>query len=1855
MNFQNFTSSFDFKTTPGYWKFSGPGTYFGKQTTVGNANGSGLQVKIGGDRSKGFQLQTLGKIVEPIKPDFSLPDTIEVAGLTIDTKSLLRVEPDVLEGASKRFNLRSNDYQIKVGNTTLVINLNTKLRVSAAGVEVISFGATAKADTEFKIGNASFKIVSMNLDYQVSSKTLTIGGEAMFTFKAAKSNVQMNVKLDSLVIKAGSFDSVKVTITGGFEILGLTANAKNLSLEYKSENSEFNISGSLSISTKPQGGVQVIKDLAVTLGSGKDPGIKIVNGSLENLDISLSGTINLFKLSATADKLRVRYKSEDSKLQITGSLTVTIADKFEISASLPGGGLLINTETGSVQVKGLMLRSEKDIVFGKMAIKDLFVLYSEADNGDVTIGAGGEVALPSGLAVGASFKIINGKLDAISIAFEKNPGILVANGIVNIYRLEVSVKGLTDLSNFEFSGAVKATVGPLVKFDGQSYALADVTGRITITPSNLTLDGDALFVGGKFGTGSFKGVLAWDDVARVTFKSQVRLYPGDVIQGNIDAYADIRGNVDFSAKMGVFIPKGIPLAGGASLGQLKVELRVRPAEEPSASYVKFGFSDIAITAVKIPTFHGNVKIGFDSKVDYGFGARVFIPLPWPLPDIDFSIDVSGTFNLRDADHPSIDILAASSLPGTPDGEILYAATTPLPAGTKIDIYADRDNQGNDGLLIASGLPFKEGTQTFRWEDMASFAMPGDPIYVYAVINDQKHPIAFSDYSPRFNAAPGFVPTILTPPTMNFASGDAVTFSQALGNAIVIGDPRLGNDPNSEVQAIINAGGGTVDLSRVPDRVRYSGQGTSRMTLRGTAQDITAAIDGMIYAQRFENDASDRLDITVSNLPLESVNGVTKSIELNPNPLQIGLIPSQGIDSPLTITIGAADETPLSNVEIDSLNTDYLTGAKIAINGYEPGKDILDLPMKDEFATGIDSVFDADTGVLTLIGFDFIDDYEPALRNIVFVTRSATSGKSLTITMGDDEGDRGSIVVPLQIVKGHDQPSLEVGDIGLSYVAGSGPVAISPSSTIQVFDNATIQSVSLAFVDGTYSKGEDYLDYADEIFTSTFDSETGVLTLTGTGTESQWNAALRQVTYESSGDVFTESNRYLEITVKDSGTDNNSVSKIVVIDNSQVSETHSSPVLTLSNETVPMAANEDFQYLDSNLTLTSTSPRILWATVAISSNYIQGEDELAISTLWDGMDAEFDPLTGVLTISGLASPNAYEDALRSVVFIDAAGYRTPGPAGVTFMIYDGFSAAATDSMTLEIAGAPHIDSELDRVIVYEDGRTSEPIDPTLRIESAGTLSGAIISISGGFQTNEDFLDFSNQNGITGSYDSATGVLTLTGISSAANYEAALESIQYRNSRYNPVAIDRVVSFQVIDGSSQSNVSDAMISVEPTIVPPEVTLDAPSSYTENGVPVSIAPNFNLAPKDGTAPFLSAPEELYGAEIAIDNYIPGEDYLYVSSTDNIVGSFDPIEGRIYLTGEASFDEYETVIRSILYTNLSEVPTTTPRKISIQLLDSGENGLNNQTLITAVVIGTADPVTLGTGTADDVRVLVNDPSVPLGLDDLSFTSSRLGVSGLELQFTATELPNDALGHILLADGTRLKLNTPYSISQLAGLRFEPELGGMGSSTFKYSVALADTDSGNTDAGALQQQVKLFVDGVATSSPSQAFIAQAYRDVTNGNIDATTLSTLSAQLDSKLQRVERSSNGFDDEAGARASLLAEMTSSTSYRTGQVNTLYQNLFGRVPTANELTAQLTAFAAGNSLESLRINLLASDNYFVLYNGSGYATYVDALYQALLGRAPSATERTDWTKSLSNGTLRLNVVNSIGDWTKLTDAQ
>ncbi len=85
----------------------------------------------------------------------------------------------------------------------------------------------------------------------------------------------------------------------------------------------------------------------------------------------------------------------------------------------------------------------------------------------------------------------------------------------------------------------------------------------------------------------------------------------------------------------------------------------------------------------------------------------------------------------------------------------------------------------------------------------------------------------------------------------------------------------------------------------------------------------------------------------------------------------------------------------------------------------------------------------------------------------------------------------------------------------------------------------------------------------------------------------------------------------------------------------------------------------------------------------------------------------------------------------------------------------------------------------------------PIDPNLTVVGTSTINGATVAIANGFVAG-DSLAFMPVNGIAGSFNSATGVLTLSGARSPADFQAALRTVKFNTTAASSNA-PRVVQF------------------------------------------------------------------------------------------------------------------------------------------------------------------------------------------------------------------------------------------------------------------------------------------------------------------------------------------------------------------------------------------------------------------------------------------------------------------------------
>jgi len=362
-----------------------------------------------------------------------------------------------------------------------------------------------------------------------------------------------------------------------------------------------------------------------------------------------------------------------------------------------------------------------------------------------------------------------------------------------------------------------------------------------------------------------------------------------------------------------------------------------------------------------------------------------------------------------------------------------------------------------------------------------------------------------------------------------------------------------------------------------------------------------------------------------------------------------------------------------------------------------------------------------------------------------------------------------------------------------------------------------------------------------------------------------------------------------------------------------------------------------------------------ATVWISGNFQTGEDQLSF-TPTGGVTGLWQPALGTLRLSGSASLASYTAALREVYYQNTNPSPSLATRTVSFRIHDGngFSATLTRDITIGATNTPPTLGVIEgTTLAYTDGDPETGITSTITISDPDDyyMENAWISISANYVSGEDKLDFTSAYGITSSWSSLDGELTLSGTASASEYQTALREVTYVNLNPDPDEATRSISFQVGDGTDVSNLLTRNLSVTAVNDAP-VLADIEGAglvYTAGDGAVALTDSLTIYDGDHT--------KLDSMTIWItSNFHPGEDSLGYSSIYGISGTWYAGIGKLLLAGNKSLSTYQTAVRTIIYENLLAEPHTPTRLITFQAFDLA--GAASNTLTRSIASG--EPATI-------------------------------------------------------------------------------------------------------------------------------------------------------------------------------------------------------------------------------------------------------------------------------------------------------
>ncbi|MBF0133300.1 MAG: tandem-95 repeat protein [Magnetococcales bacterium] len=663
--------------------------------------------------------------------------------------------------------------------------------------------------------------------------------------------------------------------------------------------------------------------------------------------------------------------------------------------------------------------------------------------------------------------------------------------------------------------------------------------------------------------------------------------------------------------------------------------------------------------------------------------------------------------------------------------------------------------------------------------------------------------------------------------------------------------------------------------------------------------------------------------------------------------------------------------------------------------------------------GITGTWNAATLTMTLTGTTTLANYQTALRSITYSNTSQDPGagtRTLTWTVTDASGGlatSAAVTSQLTVVAVNDAPAIVSGGT-MTYTENAAATVVHSAITVTDVDNLNASSATIKITgsNGTTVYPEDRLAYINsDTITGSWNDTTKILTLTGVGaTVAQFQTALASVTYanyyagtDNLNDNPTAGTRKVSFTVSDmeplaSTTATASITVVAVND---------PPVLNAPTTTITYTEDETTYTEDSvskNLPIYPSSQfaisdlensQIQGATVVISgvpATTGDGPSDTLILALnpQNGITGTWNAATLTMTLTGTTTLDNYQTALRSITYSNESQDPGAGTRTLTWTVTDAdggsaTSTAVTSLLTVVAVNDPPVLTAPTAAITYtEDVSTTLSIDPssqfTITDSENSQIQGATVVISGVPATtgdgSSDTLIFTNQNGITGTWDAPTLTMTLTGTATRANYQTALRSITYSNTSQDPGDGIRTLTWTVtdVDGGTSTSVAKTS-SLTVVAVNDAPVLTAPTAaitYTEDvSTTLSIDPSSQFTITD------SENSQIQGATVVISGVpattgVGPSDTLYFTTQNGITGDWDAPTLTMTLTGPTTLANYQTALRSITYSNTSQDPGDGTRTLTWTVTDADGGTATSvaKTSSLAVVAVNDAPVLAGGGT---------------------------------------------------------------------------------------------------------------------------------------------------------------------------------------------------------------------------------------------------------------------------------------------------
>jgi hypothetical protein len=522
---------------------------------------------------------------------------------------------------------------------------------------------------------------------------------------------------------------------------------------------------------------------------------------------------------------------------------------------------------------------------------------------------------------------------------------------------------------------------------------------------------------------------------------------------------------------------------------------------------------------------------------------------------------------------------------------------------------------------------------------------------------------------------------------------------------------------------------------------------------------------------------------------------------------------------------------------------------------------------------------------------------------------------------------------------------------VTYTQGGSPVAVAP--TIVVTGNLGQNIASATIVFSNVQLGDRFSFYNQFALQHTYvediPNQTATLTLTGVDTPANYQTTLRSILVWNVASIPSTALRIATFTAFDvfanSGSGTQTIAVTLVSQPPQLFNIEATPINYVANypSFPPQPISATLQVTDPD------SDNLTSAIVQVTSGYqndLNSHDLLTFTARF-GISGLFDAVTGTLTLSGISSVSNYRAAIQSITFSTSG----PGTTGTTRTLsitaYDDTlptplaSNTVTRNVSLTLSVAPPTLSGLGGTTTFVQLGNKVPIANSLVVTQPNGLNLASATVNLTNLKPGDRFEFSNSFALQHSFvlsgDQTSAVLTITGYTSAANYQTTLRSVTYWNVAGEPDYTPRTATFTIFDPTGQSDSGVQNFKVAPANQPPVLfgIESTPLVYLANHPefpPQPISDTIAVSDPDSNTLTRATVQVTAGYQ----NDVNGHDLLSFVDRFGITSTFDPLTGTLTLAGSSSVSNYRVALRSVLFSASGSAISGATRTLSIVAYDA-------------------------------------------------------------------------------------------------------------------------------------------------------------------------------------------------------------------------------------------------------------------------------------------------------------------------------